>query len=88
MTDESIIGTGTVLTVGTSLEYTLIVTADVDGNGTITPNDLALIKIHLIGKELLTGIYEKAGDIDFNGKISINDVASLKLMIIGLAENN
>ena len=84
LTDESVIGTGTTLKVGTTLEYTFIVKGDVDGNGTITLNDLALIKIHLIGKELLTGVYEKAADIDLNGKVSINDVASLKLILIGL----
>ena len=84
LTDESVIGTGTTLKVGTTLEYTFIVKGDVDGNGTITLNDLALIKIHLIGKQLLTGVYEKAADIDLNGKVSINDVASLKLILIGL----
>ena len=84
LTDESVIGTGTTLKVGTTLEYTFIVKNDVDGNGTITLNDLALIKIHLIGKELLTGVYGKAADIDLNGKVSINDVASLKLILIGL----
>lgn len=84
LTDESVIGTGTTLRVGTTLQYTFIVKSDVDGNGTITPNDLALIKIHLIGKELLTGVYEKAADIDLNGKVSINDVAGLKLILIGL----
>ena len=84
LTDESVIGTGATLKVGTTLEYTFIVKNDIDGNGTITPNDLALVKIHLIGKELLTGVYEKAADIDLNGKVSINDIATLKLILIEL----
>lgn len=82
LTGESIIGTGTTLKVGTSLEYTFIINGDVDGNGTITLNDLAVLKIHLIEKELLTGVYEKAADIDLNGKITINDAANLKLTLI------
>lgn len=57
---------------------------DVDGDGKITVNDLAKIKLHCIEKELLTGDRLKAADIDGDGKVTVNDIAQIKLVLIGL----
>ena len=72
--------------VGKTLEYTIIVTGDIDGDAQITVNDLAQIKLHLIEQELLTGIKLKAANIDGDTQITINDVAQIKLVLIGLFE--
>ena len=84
--EDSLIKTGTKLKVGSSLQFTLVVTGDIDGDAEITINDLANIRLHLIDKKSLTGIKLKAGDIDEDGEVTINDLASMKLILIGLSE--
>lgn len=70
--------------VGKTLEYTIIVSGDIDGDTIITVNDLARLKKHLIGikGEALEGIELKAADIDEDSDITVNDVAKTKLEII------
>lgn len=84
--DDSIIGTGMRLQVGTTLNFTLIVTGDIDGNGEINITDLSELKLHHIEKTLLTGAKLKAADVDKNGEITITDLAQLKLVLIGMKE--
>ena len=86
--DNDIIATGMNLKVGKTLNFTLIVTGDIDGNGGINLTDLAALKLHHIEQELLTGIHLKAADIDGNGQITITDLAQLKLVLIGMGEIN
>ena len=63
--------------------YTLVVMGDIDGNGKISANDLAKLRLHYIGKEPLDGAYKEASDVDGNGRTSLNDIAKIKLIIIG-----
>lgn len=81
---SGLIKTGYKAKVGNTLEYTLIVTGDVDGDGLIWIEDLAKVKLHEIGYISLTGIYAKAGDTDHSGSITIQDVAQIKLASINL----
>lgn len=74
--------TGMSLSVGNK-KYELVVTGDIDGNGKISINDLAKLKLNYIGAEPLSGAYKEAADVDRNGKITLNDIARLKLVIIG-----
>ena len=80
--EEDTIATGTRLRAGKTLEYTLIVSGDIDKNGKITITDLAKMKLHLIKKELLTGDSLKAADFDGNGAVTITDLVQLKLKMI------
>ena len=76
-----------VLKVGDNeLQYTIIVTGDIDGDTEITTNDLAKLKLHLIDDEELTGNSIKAADVDKDGEITINDIAQIKLVLINLME--
>ena len=84
--DDSLISTGTKLKVGSTLQFTLVVTGDTDGDSEISINDIAKVKLHLIETKLLTGIELKAADIDNDGEISINDLAQIKLILIDLFE--
>ncbi len=68
------------------MNFTLVVTGDIDGNGEITITDFAQLKLHEIEQTLLTGVSLKAADIDANGEITITDLAQLKLVLIGLSE--
>lgn len=81
--EESQLKTGIKLKVGKTLQYTLVVTGDIDKDAEITINDLAQIKLHLIGKGLLTGIEIMAADVDEDKEITINDLAQIKLILIG-----
>ena len=87
--EDDIIATGMTIKVGETLEYTLVVTGDIDGEeGDITVNDLAQVKLHIIEYKKLTGIALKAGDVDNDGRITINDLAKIKLVLIGSLEIN
>lgn len=84
--DNDIIGSGMKLQVGDTLNFTLVVIGDMDENGELNITDLAQLKLHYIGKTLLTGINLKAADIDGNGTLTITDLAQLKLVLIGKKE--
>ena len=86
LTEDSIIATGMTIKVGKTLEYTLVVTGDTDGDGSIEVNDLARVKLHLIDYKKLTGIELKAANIDNDDDITVNDAAQIKLVLIGLME--
>ena len=86
MKDNEIISTGVKIKVGKTLQYTLIVIGDIDKDTTITINDLAKLKLHLIESELLTGIELNAAYIDNDDEVTINDLAQLKLILIGLLD--
>jgi len=86
---NSVLGTGMIVKVGKTLQYTLVVTGDIDGDvedEVIGINDLAKLKLHLIDYEKLTGIYLKAADVDNSGELDINDVAQIKLVLLDLLE--
>ncbi len=84
--DNDRVVTGMKLKVGEKLEYTLIVKGDIDGDGKITINDLARLKLHCIEQELLQGEELKAANVDTDNIITINDLAVIKLVLIGLEE--
>ena len=84
--NDAVLATGMTLKVGDKLQFTLVVTGDIDGNGELGITDLAKLKLHYIEQELLTGIALKSADVDGNGEITITDLAQLKLALIGLME--
>ncbi len=84
--EDDLITTDTILKVGDNLQYSLIVIGDVDGDGEITINDLAKIKLHIIEIEPLEGTRLQAADVDDDGEVTINDLAQVKLVLIDLME--
>lgn len=84
--ENSKITTGTKIRVGNTLQYTIIVIGDTDGDSSITINDLAELKLHLIETRLLDEIKLKAADIDNDNEVTINDLAQMKLILINLLE--
>jgi len=86
---ETLVKTGMVIKVGETLQYTLVITGDIDGDGEITVNDLAKIKLHLIESKLIApGITLMAADVDTDNDITINDAAKVKLVLIELSKVN
>ena len=61
-----------------------VILGDIDGDGEITINDVALIKLHLVGISELEGDSLKVADINGNNEVEITDMAMLKLMLLGL----
>lgn len=84
--DEAIVTTGMTLKVGNKMQYTLIVTGDIDGNGKISVNDYANMKLHFIKKKELTGINLKAADVNYDNDLTMSDAAKMKLVLVGLSE--
>lgn len=83
--ESSIIKTGMSVTVeNEDARYDIIVIGDIDRDGKADIVDLAKMKLHLIDKNILSGIDYRAGDVDRDRHITINDLAVLKLYIIGL----
>ena len=82
LSQDSVISTGTIIKIGTDLEYTLVVTGDIDGDGEVTVTDLAKSKLHFIESKILTGAQLKAADMDYDNEITITDIAKTKLLLI------
>ncbi len=64
-------------------EKTVIVTGDVNGDGSVSVTDMIAVKSHLLGKSKLTGASEKAADTSSDKKISITDFIQIKAHILG-----
>ncbi len=88
--ENDVIATGMAVKVGKTLQFTASVLGDVDGDGQITVNDLAKVKLHYIEDTLLTDVYLKAADVDGkmedNKPVGVNDIARIKLVLINLFE--
>lgn len=79
------LGTGMKVKVGKTLEYTLAVTGDVDGNAKLETNDIAKIKLHLLERTILTDEAQmQAAHVDEDDAITVNDIARLKLVLLNL----
>lgn len=81
--NDAIIKTGIKVKAG-KLEFYLIVTGDITGNGEIGITDLAKLKSHYIGlkDEILTGVNLKAADMNLDGKVTITDLAQIRLKLV------
>ena len=84
MKDAEFVFSGTRLRLADGSEYTLIVTGDVNSNGTITVADLSRLKIKLVGLSTLDDYQMEAADLNFDGKVGITDLSNLKLYLVGL----
>lgn len=82
---NSTLKTGMTMTVDNeNVQYTIIVIGDINCDGNADVMDLAKIKLHLIDKNILSGVQYRAGDVDRDKQITINDLAFLKLVLIGV----
>lgn len=85
LNDDDFICTGSVLKVGDNLQYVLVANGDIDGDGEVTTNDFAKLKLYYLEGESPDCDSVMIFDVDNDGEFSINDVAKIKLMLIGLA---
>lgn len=64
--------------------FTLIVTGDINEDGSISITDLVKLKKNIVGLEKLDEVQLKAADIDSNNNITITDLVKLKKALIGV----
>jgi hypothetical protein len=62
---------------------TVIVTGDVNGDGSVSITDMVAIKAHILGKSALTGVYLTAADSSGDNEVSITDFIQSKAHILG-----
>jgi len=65
---------------------TLVVTGDVNGDGTVSITDALQIKSHLLQKQTLSGANALAADTSADGAVSITDFLQVKAKILGKGE--
>lgn len=84
---DSLVSTGMEihLIVGDALirKYTLVVTGDTNGDGSISITDMLAVKSHILKKKTLDGAFFLAGDVNSDGNISITDFIQIKSHILG-----
>ncbi len=88
LTDESLIGTGTIIAFlrEDNTEYdklTVVVYGDVNGDGYIFANDYVLIKNYIMGEGDLTSIGKTAADVSRDTYVYANDYVLIKNYIMG-----
>ncbi|MBE6730310.1 MAG: hypothetical protein E7564_01325 [Ruminococcaceae bacterium] len=66
-----------------SVTYTLCVTGDTNGSGTVNSSDMSAVLKHISGRSALSGVYFTAADIDANGKLNTYDLYLLSKLISG-----
>ncbi len=73
-----------VLTVDTGDEpVSQVRRGDTNGDGQITLDDLANVRLHLLGKFTLSGDNASGADTNSDGKISLDDLANIRLHLLG-----
>ena len=65
------------------MTFTVIVKADVNGDGGIDISDLAMVKAKMLGKISLSNEYAKSSDINGDNNIDISDLAMIKAHMLG-----
>ena len=60
-----------------TIEFTLVVTGDADGDGEVKVSDMTIVNKHRLNKKALEGEYLFAGDVTGDGKIDIKDLVKI-----------
>lgn len=86
--NDSFVGTGSIMRVkdqetGLIKEYTIVIKGDVEGDGQITATDLAKLRRHLAGIELLKGIYKKGAEMTTVDSVTPTDLAKVRRYLAG-----
>ena len=61
----------------------IAISGDINGDGGITASDYVMIKNHIMGNNVLTGVYEKAADYSGDNAITASDYVKIKNYIMG-----
>ena len=78
---EELIGTGAKLKLNDE-ELTIVVKADVTGDGTLDVVDLSQLVLHIVEKDMLEGTRLEAANIDEDGDVDIIDLSQMVLVLV------
>lgn len=73
----------TITTNAGSETLSVVISGDTSGDGSITASDYVKIKNHIMGSQILGGVFEKAADFNRDGSISASDYVKVKNQIMG-----
>lgn len=76
---DQVVGTGDKFTTTDGTEYTVVVYGDVDGNGTIDPNDALSVDKYYLDMLSLDDVQKEAADVDKANANNINPNDSLRI---------
>ena len=65
---------------------TVVVTGDINGDGSCTLTDMVKLRAHLVGKQTLKGAYLQAADINGDGNCTLTDMVQLRAYILHRGE--
>ena len=84
--DNGNIGTGDKINItsGNTLNLTVLIYGDTNGDGKISAVDYVNIKNHIMGSGSLVDVYNKVADVNSDGKISAVDYVNIKNYIMGV----
>jgi len=88
LNNNNFVGTGSTMKImdeekGLMKEYTIIVKGDVGGDGLITATDLAKVRRHMAGIELLKGVFKKGAEMTVPGAVTATDLANIRRYLAG-----
>ena len=69
-------------------KLTVVVTGDINGDGSISITDMLAVKSHILKKSLLDGVKALAADTSGDGAISITDFLQIKAQILNRSTIN
>lgn len=81
---EAMLVTGDKISLGNE-SLTVIITADLNGDGKVSITDLLMCKSHLLGTPLEENA-ALAADVNYDGKVSITDFLRIKSNLLGLEQ--
>lgn len=81
--ENVVIGTEMIIKAA-DLEYTLIVTGDINGDGKASVVDLTKLKRLLVGLETINKHQMRAVDFNFDNKVSVVDLVFIKKILVGI----
>lgn len=84
--ESGIIGTGDKISItsGVTENFEVVIYGDITGDGHITAVDYVNVKNHIMGTNIIEGIYLNAADVNMDGNISAVDYVNIKNYIMGL----
>lgn len=84
--DNSLVTTGCLVNIkfpSSTNSYSIIVSGDVNGDGTLSVLDIVKINNHLIDSDkILTGLYYTAADYNTDSELSVLDIVKINNMLL------